>query len=206
MLGSLFGLLYGPLSALHERAGTLAFGAAWHGRRVALLENLPPFELALDIGCGEGRLLQAMARRSLHAVGIDPSVSVARRARERGNHVAVAAAQALPFPGASFGAVLCTYPGPWIIERKVWDEIARVTAPGATIAILLGGDYTTGRGARVRTTLARIAYGRPDGRESADITALFGHAVIRGASIQQRDAWGSALFWIGQRAESDRLV
>lgn len=57
---------------------------------------------ALDVGCGPGRHLEALARRGIEALGVDISAGAVRLARDRGAR-AVAASIFDPLPA----------PGPW---------------------------------------------------------------------------------------------
>ena len=193
-----FTLLYGPLAGLHEVAGKALTGAAWHGRRIRLLDQIPSGTL-LDIGCGEGRLLVAAEDRGMTAIGIDPSMPMLRRARRRGAPVICARVQQLPLLDGSVGAVVCSYPGPWIIEPGTWSELARVLTPGAPVQMLLGGATTVGRGAGLRKLLARVAYGRlADGGAAAQLPTL-GCSLIIGSYETRADDWGMAIVWRGQR-------
>jgi hypothetical protein len=108
-------------------------------------------------------------------------------------------AQAMPFRDGAFAAVVCTYPGPWIAEHATWDELARVTTPSATIAVLLGGTYARGPWRRVRSALVRVAYGSSNAPAPDNTLQLFGHDNIASVIQQREDAWGSAVLWIGTR-------
>jgi SAM-dependent methyltransferase len=197
-----FQLLYGRLVALHERAGRLLFGAAWQARRELVLPVAgAPDAVVLDIGCGEGRLLARAKRHGWNAIGVDPSREMTRRARRRRLHVVRADARRLPLPNERVAWVCCTYPGPWIADSRTWDELARVTLPGATVRILLGGTYERGRGSRVRKRLASIAYGRSASSAIGEATAGLGHPLIVGRLERVDDRWGVALLWCGMRVE-----
>ena len=99
-----------------------------------LAEAAPPAGAAvLDVGCGAGATVAYLADDlDLPATGLDASagaVSSASRARPDLRFVC-GRAEALPFPGASFDAVLCecvlsTLPDPGVALR----EMARVLRP-----------------------------------------------------------------------------
>lgn len=199
LLGVVFELLYGPFSWLHEAAGRAIFGRAWAARRMLVIDYCPPGATILDLGCGDGRLLLALRARGAVAVGIDPSPNVVRRAHRRGVSVAVAAAEHQPFREGTFGAVVCTYPGPWIATPAVWKEIARVATAGAPVIVLLGGDYRRGPFVRARQIAIRIAYGRTEDDGPATAAAKLGDERVRGAIARHDDAWGSAYVWVGER-------
>lgn len=49
-----------------------------------LTKALAPGSRVLEIGCGEGLLLEELARRGLHVIGIEPSIEASALARKRG--------------------------------------------------------------------------------------------------------------------------
>jgi SAM-dependent methyltransferase len=200
VLGLVFELLYTRLGFLHEATGQFVYGAAWHGRRRHVLPEGTVTTL-LDLGCGEGRLLATRSIRNVFAIGIEPSRQMAGRATKRRVHVVRATAQALPIRNTSIDHVVATYPGPWIIDEATWDEIARVTRPGASVAILLGGDYSRGPWAFARRRLLRLAYG--DTNPTATMPRL-GHPLIDGDYLDVNDRWGSAILWRGLRSDTPK--
>lgn len=102
----------------------------------------------LDIGCGHGRSLAALAARAEngHVVGVDPSELMAeiavRRNRElvkaRRVEVAIAGVDALPFADAAFDKALCVHVVYfWKDLAAALREIARVLKPGGRLALVL---------------------------------------------------------------------
>jgi SAM-dependent methyltransferase len=101
-----------------------------------LLEPSPGRRL-LDVGCGSGEDVRALAERVAptgRAVGVDLSETLVAEARERGADVVVADAHRLPFADASFDAAR--------VERTlqhvgdpahVLAEMARVVRPGGIL-------------------------------------------------------------------------
>jgi SAM-dependent methyltransferase len=198
-LARVFELLYGPLGFLHELAGRVAFGPAWNGRRDAVVPGARLGPL-LDVGCGEGRLLARAVATPEISVGLEPSRTMARRAARRTVSVVAARSQQLPFADASFAHVVATYPGPWIVDTRTWAEMARVARPGASIAILIGGTVTRGRGAWLRSRLLRLLYGCQNAEtQPASITDL-GHPMVDGEITCETDEWGERVVWRGSRA------
>jgi SAM-dependent methyltransferase len=196
-----FGLLYDRLAFLHETTGRLAYGPAWDGRRrhVLRLDDAGPI---MDVGCGEGKLLASLASMEALAFGIEPSATMARRARMDGLLVIQAAAQSLPVQDGKIQRVIVTYPGPWIIDRQSWEEIARVMAPGGTVAVLLGGDISRGRWSSVRRKVLQLAFGQSAGT-SGHLPPM-GNDSVTGDYFLVEDRWGQSVIWAGKRVDAVR--
>jgi len=131
---------YAAFAEWIERTEPYAFDVlakhAWAGKRV------------LEVGCGQGTVLNHLARRGAVMCGVDMSmVSIERTragARELGHHVDVAQADAesLPFPDASFDAVVSfgvLHHTPDTAESV--REVRRVLKPGGLAIVML---YRTG--------------------------------------------------------------
>jgi SAM-dependent methyltransferase len=92
----------------------------------------------LDLACGPGHIAAAAAARGAEVVGVDISERMVELARERHPAIGfeVGDAERLPFPSASFDAVLAGFvfnhlPSP----EAAMAEIARVLAPGGRVAL-----------------------------------------------------------------------
>ena len=104
-------------------------------------EHLGGATRVLDIGTGEGQLARHLMDAGVRtAIGIDPSEAQTHVARERtgGPQYARAAADALPFPDASFDAVVACLVFEHItaVDQAI-AEVARVLEPGGTFLFLL---------------------------------------------------------------------
>ncbi len=95
----------------------------------------------LDVGCGTGSLIDAIAQRAPHSaiVGIDPSEPFTAYARERFTDprikIDLGFATDLPYEEASFDRALSLLVFMFIEDyHKAAQEMRRVTRPGGTVA------------------------------------------------------------------------
>jgi SAM-dependent methyltransferase len=113
-------------------------------------------ERILDLACGDGRHLEALGRLGMVAIGVDLSVTLVTRARERRSLSVVRAdLRALPFAGGSFAHATCFFTsfGYFEDEREnlhVLREAARVVRRGGRLLL-----DVPDREALVRTLVAR---------------------------------------------------
>ena len=95
----------------------------------------------LDVGCGTGMLLEAMADRypGCRFVGVDASEAMLRRAADRvtaGTELYQAPAEALPFSRDAFDVVVTSSSLHFWQDREGgMAEIARVLAPGGACVV-----------------------------------------------------------------------
>ncbi len=113
----------------------------------------------LELGCGEGTVLAALA--ATHKYGIDPSIHALVRARNRSNaDCAVARAEELPFPSASFDLVVAV----GVMEHfenpdQASAEVRRVLKPAGHYIALIHTDMTLRD--RIRLKAREFLYPRP---------------------------------------------
>jgi ubiquinone/menaquinone biosynthesis C-methylase UbiE len=144
-LGTAFEVLYHN-RALYWLASTIPFAGQWRHWQRRVLPRLQGRDV-LEVGCGLGTLLADMlaAGYGCRAVDASPEMVAAARARLRRRGVphpedvvCQARVQQLPFPDASFDAVVSTFPTPYIYDVSALTEIARVLRPGGCLIIVAG--------------------------------------------------------------------
>lgn len=98
----------------------------------ALLQHITPHGKILDVGTGTGRISVPLLRLGADVIGIDLSLNMMGKLREKypAAHLAQADASHLPFAARQFDAVLTTHVmhliGPW---REALHEYRRVLRP-----------------------------------------------------------------------------
>jgi len=107
-----------------------------------LNEHLPPGNLELlDIGCGNGALLNALAERIGSGVGVDESSAIVERARLKNSEISnlkfeIIRGPVLPFPDNSFDVVTSLMSFRYLDWDPLLAEIKRVTRPGGKLLII----------------------------------------------------------------------
>jgi ubiquinone/menaquinone biosynthesis C-methylase UbiE len=105
-----------------------------------VLSQLTLSDIVLDLGCGYGRTLRAMAEGASLVVGIDSSLSSLQLARDMCTstdnvQLAQMDAAALGFADRSFDKVICIQNGISAFhrnQRTIIEEAFRVLRPGGT--------------------------------------------------------------------------
>ena len=119
----------------------------------ALLQHIAPRGKILDVGTGTGRISVPLLRLGADLVGIDLSVNMLGKLRQKypAARLAQADASRLPFPTQHFDAVLTTHVmhviGPW---REALREYRRVLKPGGVYIDSTQWHATDSRLTRIR--------------------------------------------------------
>jgi SAM-dependent methyltransferase len=106
--------------------------------RDLLLERIGPLcgRRILDVGCGDGRLVRELAGRGAEAIGVDASLRMLQAASDDGGAVALARAEALPFPAASFDVVVAVTVLCFVEDaRTMLGDMVRVLRPGGRLVL-----------------------------------------------------------------------
>lgn len=171
---------------------------------------LPPDAKVLEVGCGTGAVLRAIARRpdfTGQALGVDQCghfVAAATRfaqAEALSDRIAfqLGDAHSLDFPAASFDVVIAHTVISHVTEPlAVLGEMARVVRPGGTV-VVFDGDYASltyaypdhGFGHRMDVALANSTFNNP--RIMRDLPRL-----LPELGLQLTTAWGEAVVEIGE--------
>lgn len=95
----------------------------------------------LDIGCGNGALLNALSSRIASGVGVDESTEIIGRARIKNSEISnlkfeIIKGPVLPFPDNSFDVVTSLMSFRYLDWDPLLAEIKRVTRPGGKLLIV----------------------------------------------------------------------
>ncbi|MEA2499438.1 MAG: hypothetical protein QOH26_1843 [Actinomycetota bacterium] len=100
----------------------------------------------LELGCGTGYVSSWLKRRGARPVGLDPTWAQLSGAKtfqkefELGFPLVSAAAEAIPFPDASFDLIISEYGASIWSDPYLWiPEAARVLRPGGQLVFLVNG-------------------------------------------------------------------
>src|SRR5919202_1381964 len=135
-------------------------------RRMLSLASVVDGEAVLELGCGDGSLLVALARANPtgRTVGVDLAEGMLARTARRlkrtnlpGVELQRADIRGLPFEDASFDVVTCAYVLdilPWTEIAQALAEVQRVLRPGARLVVA-----NAARAERRRHRLPELLYG-----------------------------------------------
>ena len=121
-------------------AAAVSFGQ-WNEWTKAALPYVEGTRL-LELGHGPGHLQRLFPNLGLFAVGLDESAQMGRLARaqlERASQpvrLTRGLAQYLPFPAASFDAIVSTFPAEYIYDAQTLMEVRRVLKRSGRLVVL----------------------------------------------------------------------
>jgi len=168
-----------------------------HVAAYALCEPLlPPGARVLDLGCGAGHSFHRLGGRQTVGVDVDAG---ALAGQDRETHVADM--RALPFPDASFGAVLSVHSIEHVPDaERVLAEVARVLTPGGVAVFVTPNRLTFARADEIVDPYHHVEYD-PD-QLRALVAPVFAAVELHG--IFGSDAMHE--FIAGEKARMDRLL
>lgn len=196
-----FRLLYYEMAFTYDWVSKIVSLGAWRSWQRAALQHLPPPETGqiLELAHGTGDLQIDLQNAGYAPLGADLSPymgGIARRKLQRSGYAARltrADATQLPFASASFCAVVCTFPTPFILQPSTLTELQRVLIRGGRLVIVPSG-VLTGSGVWVRLLewLYHIT-GQREGEMSAFVGALqaagFAHVESHQVPCTHSVAW-----------------
>ncbi|MCU0497942.1 MAG: methyltransferase domain-containing protein [Anaerolineae bacterium] len=146
-----FRLLYNELAFTYDWVSRIVSLGAWRCWQRSALKHLPAQGVILELAHGTGDLQIDLHAAGYHTViGYDLSPYMGRITQRKLTHNGITPrltrgmAQALPFSNATFDAIVCTFPTPFIFERVTLDELYRVMRPNSRLIIVISGTFTAG--------------------------------------------------------------
>ena len=105
------------------------------------IAGLEPGSPVLEIGCGTGKLTEALVERSLHVEAVDPGAGMIEVARRRVDSAAdvnflVGRFEDVELPAGTFAAAFSATAFHWVDPTIGWAKVADLLRPGGTFALL----------------------------------------------------------------------
>jgi ubiquinone/menaquinone biosynthesis C-methylase UbiE len=110
------------------------------------IANLEPGSRVLEVGCGTGKLTEALAERRLEVDAVDPGANMIAFARKRVRDADAVAFhlgrfEEVSLPEQVFDAVFSATAFHWIDPEVGWAKAARSLRPGGTLALIMHISY-----------------------------------------------------------------
>ena len=152
----------------------------------------------LEVGCGTGKLTEALVERGLHVDAVDPGpnmIAVARR-RTGGSEAVefhVGRFEDVQLPEGAFAAVFSATAFHWIDPTVGWAKVAQVLRPGGTLALLMHIGYrnavTAAEVEALRVVLQKHLGANEMWRPLQDLPALEAGVAERSADVSAVWTW-----------------
>ncbi len=154
----------------------------------------------LEIGCGTGKLTEALVERELMVDAVDPGPNLIAFARSR-----VRDADAVEFhvgrfeevslPERAFAAVFSATAFHWIDPQVGWAKVARLLRPGGTLALITHVGYLNDSTAADDQALHEVF--KPYWTDTAGGYSLRSLAAIRAGVDERRGDVSAVWTWLG---------
>ncbi|MDP7131639.1 MAG: class I SAM-dependent methyltransferase [Planctomycetota bacterium] len=131
LIASLYNQFYTNFSWAYDLAVWIGTGGLWY-RWTFVAERYLAADPVVEVGFGRGRLLTRLVKKGREVVGIDSSQQMVRAAKRQLRSDGATGllvhgrAQALPFPDASVGTLITTFPTSFVRDPATLREFARV--------------------------------------------------------------------------------
>jgi ubiquinone/menaquinone biosynthesis C-methylase UbiE len=163
-----FRLLYNEMAFTYDTVSRVVSLGQWRDWQRTALNHLqaPPGSMILELAHGTGNFQIDLRAAGYRTIGFDLSRAMGRIARRKLLHRGIrpdlvrGRAQLLPFPSASFPAVISTFPTEFIIDPATLAEIHRVLEPGGRLIVVFNGVLTRGSVAKDALEFAYRATGQ----------------------------------------------
>lgn len=195
-----FRLLYNELAWSYDFVSRLVSQGQWRRWQRAAIPFLRGPRV-LELALGTGDLLLDLMERDYLAAGIDLSPAMvriaARKLRRAGRplHIVRACAQALPFEGANFDAVVSTFPTPFILDPNTRVEVWRVLAPSGRWIIV---DQSRLSGSDLWSRVLNWAYRVTGQRDRRDLSEALASGFTWHLEEQQSEK-SAVRVWVGTK-------
>lgn len=182
LIGFGFRLLYNEMAFTYDLVSRVVSLGAWRCWQRAALGFLPTEGRVLEIAHGTGNLQIDLYAQGHRSVACDLSPAMGRIAQGKLKRARIPTrltrcqAQALPYVEGAFGAVVSTFPAPFIVESDTLREIHRVLETDGVLVIVPNAIFTGGSiGETILEWLYRVTGQRPVGENMLypSIEALF---------------------------------